>query len=183
MSSSQLTNPTKERVKGPTGRRLPSKKAAGSKGTDSSTEEEELSAVMRDFKSAARLLREAQDSEPKPVSEAEKSEALRQGTVDSADFDRAWFFRVPSFSFHTRLLDKAEVAGTRCENNNMRSSASMVEGGLVVVVGEVGERGGGGEEQGSSGRSREGSSQSPSEATKSTKRRFWRNREFNCNIL
>ena len=181
--SSQLTNPTKERVKGPSGRRLPSKKASGSKGADSSTEEEDLSAVMREFKSAARLLREAQDSEPRPSSGVEKSEALRQGTVDPADFDRAWFFRVPSFSFHTRQLDKAEVAGTRCENNNMRNSTNIVEGGLVVVVGEVGESSGGGEELGCRDRSREGSSQSTSEATKSTKRRFWKNREFNCNIL
>ena len=186
----QLSNPTKERVKGPVGRRLPTKKA---QGTRAIAEEEDVSAALREFRSAAKRVREARESDEKDEVDKkgkhEVSDMSRQGIVDPADFDRAWFFRVPSFSCHTTATSAAKGSKNEpneliCENNNMSSNnnnnnnnrdSAVVQNSTNEEVGLDG----GGPEIGS----REGSSDASEGSEKKQKRRFWKTREFNCYIL
>merc|ERR1711990_1238829 len=120
----QLSNPTKERVKGPVGRRLPTKKAQGTKAIPEE-DEEDVSAALREFRTAAKRVREARESDEKDEVDKngkhEVSDMSRQGIVDPADFDRAWFFRVPSFSCLSTTT-KSEPTELFCENNNMSSN-------------------------------------------------------------
>ena len=178
----QLSNPTKERVKGPVGRRLPTKKAQGTKAIPE--EEQDVSAALREFRSAAKRVREARESDEKDELEKtdEVSEMSRQGIVDPADFDRAWFFRVPSFSCLSTTM-KSEPTELICENNNMSSNNNNNSNRDSVVTHnstneEVGLDGGGLEIG-----SREGSSDASEGSEKKQKRRFWKSREFNCYIL
>ena len=185
----QLSNPTKERVKGPVGRRLPTKKA---QGTRAIAEEEDVSAALREFRTAAKRVREARESDEKDEVDKngkhEVSDMSRQGIVDPADFDRAWFFRVPSFSCHTTATSAAKGSKNEpteliCENNNMSSNNNNNNNRDSVFVQnstneEVGLDGGGPEIG-----SREGSSDASEGSEKKQKRRFWKTREFNCNIL
>ena len=178
----QLSNPTKERVKGPVGRRLPTKKA---QGTRAIAEEEDVSAALREFRTAAKRVREARESDEKDEVDKkgkhEVSDMSRQGIVDPADFDRAWFFRVPSFSCLSTTT-KSEPTELICENNNMSSNNNNNNRDSVVVQNSTNEEvglDGGGPEIGS----REGSSDASEGSEKKQKRRFWKTREFNCNIL
>jgi len=184
----QLSNPTKERVKGPVGRRLPTKKAQ--QATRATAEEEDVSAALREFRTAAKRVREARELDEKVEVEKknEVSDMSRQGIVDPADFDRAWFFRVPSFSCHTTATgaakgSKNEPTELVCENNNMTSNNNNNNNrDSVVVENSTNEEvalDGGGPEIGS----REGSSDASEGSEKKQKRRFWKSREFNCNIL
>ena len=181
----QLSNPTKERVKGPVGRRLPTKKAQGAKAIlEEEDEDHDVSAALREFRSAAKRVREARESDEKDELEKtdEVSEMSRQGIVDPADFDRAWFFRVPSFSCLSTTI-KSEPTELICENNNMSSNNNNNNNRDSVVTHnstneEVGLDGGGLEIG-----SREGSSDASEESEKKQKRRFWKSREFNCYIL
>jgi len=189
----QLSNPTKERVKGPIGRRLPSKKVQGTTNKAiNENEEEEVTAALREFRTAAKRVREARDldeveQEKKYGAEEKKDEVSscdmsRQGVVDPADFDRAWFFRVPSFSCHTTAgkRPKSETIDIICENNNMSTNNNNNNRDSVVVPNSTnseGELEGKEPEPGS----REGSSDVSEGSGK--KRRFWKSREFNCNIL
>jgi len=183
----QLSNPTKERVKGPVGRRLPTKKA---QTTRANAEEEDVSAALREFRTAAKRVREARESDEKKEVENKNHEVndmTRQGIVDPADFDRAWFFRVPSFSCHTTATSAAKGSKNEptelvCENNNMTSNNNNNNRDSVVVENSTNEEvalDGGGPELGS----REGSSDASEGSEKKQKRRFWKSREFNCNIL
>ena len=189
----QLSNPTKERVKGPMGRRLPSKKVqvTTNKAINEEEEKEQVTAALREFRTAAKRVREARDldevEEKKYEAEEKKDEVSscdmsRQGVVDSADFDRAWFFRVPSFSCHTTTgkRPKSETIDIICENNNMSTNNNNNNRDSVVVPNSTnseGELEGKEPEPGS----REGSSDASEGSGK--KRRFWKSREFNCNIL
>ena len=182
----QLSNPTKERVKGPVGRRLPTKKAQGSKTIP---EEEDVSAALREFRTAAKRVREAREADEKD--EVDKKDGVsdmsRQGIVDPADFDRAWFFRVPSFSCHTTTTSttakgtKSDPPELHCENNNMSSNNNNNRDSVVVHNSTNEEVGldGGGPDIGS----REGSSDASEGSEKKQKRRFWKSRDFNCYIL
>ena len=110
----QLSNPTKERVKGPVGRRLPTKKAQ--QGSKAILEEDDVSAALREFRTAAKRVREAREAEfekDELDKKDEVSDMSRQGIVDPADFDRAWFFRVPSFSCHTTPTSAAKGSNIR----------------------------------------------------------------------
>ena len=196
----QLSNPTKERVKGPVGRRLPTKKAQGVKAITEEADQDQdqdVSAALREFRTAAKRVREAReaDEKDKKYEKDEKDEKAerkhevndmsRQGIVDPADFDRAWFFRVPSFSWHNSdtttaaKRSKSDPTDVLCENNNMSNNNNNNSRDSAVVPNstneEVGPGGGDEPEIGS----REGSS----DASEGKKRRFWKNREFNCNIL
>ena len=183
----QLSNPTKERVKGPVGRRLPTKKAQGTRANP----EEDVSAALREFRTAAKRVREARELDEKDEVDKngkhEVSDMSRQGIVDPADFDRAWFFRVPSFSCHTTPTSAAKGSKNEpteliCENNNMSSNNNNNHRDSVVVQNSTNEEvelDGGGPEIGS----REGSSDASEGSEKKQKRRFWKTREFNCNIL
>jgi len=211
----QLSNPTKERVKGPMGRRLPSKKVQGTTNKAINEEEEkEVTAALREFRTAAKRVREARDldeaeekkygaeekkyeaEEKKYGAEEKKYEAeekkdevsscdmSRQGVVDPADFDRAWFFRVPSFSCHTTTgkRPKSETIDTICENNNMSTNNNNNNNNRdsVVVPNSTNSEGELESKEPEPG-SREGSSDVSEGSGK--KRRFWKSREFNCNIL
>jgi len=189
----QLSNPTKERVKGPIGRRLPTKKAQ--QGSKAILEEDDVSAALREFRTAAKRVREAREAELEK-DELEKkdevSDMSRQGIVDPADFDRAWFFRVPSFSCHITSTSTTTTKGSKneptellCENNNMSSNNNNNNNNnrdCVVVQNSTNEDvglDGGGPDIGS----REGSSDASEGSEKKQKRRFWKSREFNCYIL
>ena len=162
----QLASTTKERVKGPQGRRLPSKKAGARKEGE---DEEEVLPAIREFRTAARLVREEREQTARE--EAAASEACRQGTVDLADFDRAWFLRVPSFSYQARKRRKSQMLEARCENNNKRTSTNSSEGeGEVEKVEEDKE-----EELCSVDSSGKGN--------KKNRWRFWRSKDSNCIIL
>ena len=191
----QLSNPTKERVKGLMGRRLPSKKVQGTTNKAINEEEEgekEVTAALREFRTAAKRVREARDLDE--VEEEKKDEAVekkdevsscdmsRQGVVDPADFDRAWFFRVPSFSCHTTAgkRPKSETIDTICENNNMSTNNNNNNRDSVVVPNSTNSEGELESKEPEPG-SREGSSDASEGSGK--KRRFWKSREFNCNIL
>jgi len=188
----QLSNPTKERVKGPVGRRLPTKKAQ--QGSKAILEEDDVSAALREFRTAAKRVREAREAEfekDELDKKDEVSDMSRQGIVDPADFDRAWFFRVPSFSCHTTSTTTATTKGSKneptellCENNNMSSNNNNNNNNrdCVVVQNSTNEDvglDGGGPDIGS----REGSSDASEGSEKKQKRRFWKSREFNCYIL
>ena len=195
----QLSNPTKERVKGLVGRRLPTKKAQGVKAiTEEADQDQDVSAALREFRTAAKRVREAReaDEKDKKYEKDEKDEKAerkhevndmsRQGIVDPADFDRAWFFRVPSFSWHNSdtttaaKRSKSDPTEVLCENNNMSNNNNNNNSSRdsAVVPNSTNEEVGpdGGEPEVGS---REGSS----DASEGKKRRFWKNREFNCNIL
>jgi len=194
----QLSNPTKERVKGPMGRRLPSKKVQGTT-KEAINEEEEMTAALREFRTAAKRVREARDldeaeqekkygAEEKKYGAEEKKDEVsscdmsRQGVVDPADFDRAWFFRVPSFSCHTTAgkRPKSETIDIICENNNMSTNNNNNNRDSVVVPNSTNSEGELESKEPEPG-SREGSSDVSEGSGK--KRRFWKSREFNCNIL
>ena len=188
----QLSNPTKERVKGPMGRRLPSKKVQGTTKAINEEEEKEVTAALREFRTAAKRVREARDldeaEEKKDEAEEKKYEVSscdmsRQGVVDSADFDRAWFFRVPSFSCHTTAgkRPKSETIDILCENNNMSTNNNNNNNRDSVVVPNSTNSEGELESKEPEPGSREGSSDASEGSGK--KRRFWKSREFNCNIL
>ena len=189
----QLSNPTKERVKGPMGRRLPSKKVQGTTNKAINEEEEkEVTAALREFRTAAKRVREARDldeaeeEKKDEVSSCDMSHKLcdmsRQGVVDPADFDRAWFFRVPSFSCHTTAgkRPKSETIDIICENNNMSANNNNNNRDSVVVPNSTNSEGELDHKEPEPG-SREGSSDASEGSGK--KRRFWKSREFNCNIL
>merc|ERR1711990_554214 len=62
----QLSNPTKERVKGPVGRRLPTKKAQGVKAiTEEADQDQDVSAALREFRTAAKRVRGAREADEK----------------------------------------------------------------------------------------------------------------------
>ena len=180
----QLSNPTKERVKGPVGRRLPTKKAQGTKAIP---EEDDVSAALREFRTAAKRVREAREADEKDSVDKkdEVSDMSRQGIVDPADFDRAWFFRVPSFSWHNSdtttaaKRSKSDPTEVLCENNNMSNNNNNNNSRDSAVVPNSTN-----EEVGADGGEPEiGSREGSSDASEGKKRRFWKNREFNCNIL
>ena len=192
----QLSNPTKERVKGPVGRRLPTKKAQGVKAiTEEADQDQDVSAALREFRTAAKRVREAReaDEKDKKYEKDEKAERKhevndmsRQGIVDPADFDRAWFFRVPSFSWHNSdtttaaKRSKSDPTEVLCENNNMSNNNNNNNNNRdsAVVPNSTNE------EVGADGGEPEiGSREGSSDASEGKKRRFWKNREFNCNIL
>ena len=185
----QLSNPTKERVKGPMGRRLPSKKVQGTTNKAINEEEEkEVTAALREFRTAAKRVREARDLDEveEKKDEVSSCDMSRQGVVDPADFDRAWFFRVPSFSCHTTAgkRPKSETIDIICENNNMSTNNNNNNNnnnrGSVVVPNSTNSEGELECKEPEPG-SREGSSDVSEGSGK--KRRFWKSREFNCNIL
>ena len=182
----QLSNPTKERVKGPMGRRLPTKKVQGTtKETINEEEEKEVTAALREFRTAAKRVREARDFDEAEEKKDEVSscDMSRQGVVDPADFDRAWFFRVPSFSCHTTAgkRPKSETIDIICENNNMSTNNNNNNNRDSVVVPNSTNSEGELESKEPEPGSREGSSDVSEGSGK--KRRFWKSREFNCNIL
>ena len=173
------------------GRRLPSKKVQGI--TKAINEEEKVTAALREFRTAAKRVREARDldevEEKKDEAEEKKDEVSscdmsRQGVVDPADFDRAWFFRVPSFSCHTTAgkRPKSETIDIICENNNMSTNNNNNNNNRdsVVVPNSTNS-----ERELESKEPEPGSREGSSDVSEGSgkKRRFWKSREFNCNIL
>ena len=111
MAGENLNNPTKTRAKGPSGRKLPSRKTK--------TEEEE----------------EEEDKEndlvqTKPTLDTEKTiDSL--GKMNTEEFDRVWFIKVPSLSSLLSLQSSKESIKTSEEedpdNNNLLNNNSKFE--------------------------------------------------------
>ena len=114
MAGENLNNPTKTRAKGPSGRKLPSRK------TKTEEEEEE---------------EEEEDKESDLVQT--KVKLCREKTIDSLgkmnteEFDRVWFIKVPSLSSLLSLQSSKESIKTSEEedpdNNNLLNNNSKFE--------------------------------------------------------
>jgi len=137
-----LINPTKARVRGPPGRRLPSKKGHKSENTTSNPENadpdsdnivttSEPAASVGQHKSVPTLDIQSQSTEEESsrekhlqsdLSSVDPMRKSKFGRVDPADFDKAWFFRVPSLAGHRRKRLKNYFQENLCENNNMKES-------------------------------------------------------------
>ena len=167
------------------GRRLPTKKVQATTNKAINEEEEKVTAALREFRTAAKRVREARDLDEveEKKDEVGSCDMSRQGVVDPADFDRAWFFRVPSFSCHTTAgkRPKSETIDIICENNNMSTNNNNNNNRDSVVVPNSTNSEGELESKEPEPGSREGSSDASEGSGK--KRRFWKSREFNCNIL
>ena len=112
MTGENLNNPTKTRAKGPSGRKLPSRKTK--------TEEEEE--VEED--------KERDSVQTKPKVSTEKTiDSL--GKMNSEEFDRVWFIKVPSLSSLLSLQSSKESIQTSededPENNNLLNNNSKFD--------------------------------------------------------
>ena len=110
ISGENLNNPTKTRAKGPSGRKLPSRKTK--------TEEEEEEDKERD------------SVQTKPKVSTEKTiDSL--GKMNSEEFDRVWFIKVPSLSSLLSLQSSKESIKTSededPENNNLLNNNSKFD--------------------------------------------------------
>ena len=110
MTGENLNNPTKTRVKGPSGRKLPSRKTK--------TEEEEEEDKERDSVQA----------NPKASTDT-TTDSL--GKMNAEEFDRVWFIKVPSLSSLLSLQSSKESIKTSEEedpdNNNLLNNNSKFE--------------------------------------------------------
>ena len=113
MSGENLNNPTKTRAKGPSGRKLPSRKTK----TEEEEEEEEKD-------------KERDSVKTKPKVSTEKTiDSL--GKMNSEEFDRVWFIKVPSLSSLLSLQSSKESIKTSededPDNNNLLNNNSKFE--------------------------------------------------------
>ena len=113
MSGENLNNPTKTRAKGPSGRKLPSRKTK----TEEEEEEEEEDKEKDSFKT-------------KPKVSTEKTiDSL--GKMNSEEFDRVWFIKVPSlYSLLSLQSSKESIKTSEDEdpdNNNLLNNNSKFD--------------------------------------------------------
>ena len=114
MTGENLNNPTKTRAKGPSGRKLPTRKT---KTEDEEEEEEEEKDIVKTTLKFERTI----DS---------------LGKMNSEEFDRVWFIKVPSlsslFSFQsskesTKNSEEEDPDNSNLLNNNSKFETENVE--------------------------------------------------------
>ena len=123
-----LNNPNKSRAKGPSGRKLPTRK----KQDNEEVENKSASSPLNDsFKSKLSkcLVQKKQPLIPEKQKSSERSEEETDlniiGTLNQAEFNKVWFFRVPSTSALVSDLnckddlDLNVVSKAKTENNNV----------------------------------------------------------------
>ena len=127
MVTENLQNPNKSRVKGPSGRKLPSRKRAETE--DPPPTESSPFDVSFKNKLARCIVQKKPSSEQQPSTPSEQFVEVDLnlvGKMNQAEFNKVWFFRVPSTSClineaalslsHKRGL---EIVKTETENNNV----------------------------------------------------------------
>ena len=134
--SENLNNPNKSRVRGPSGRKLPSRKKTDN-DDDDAVETKHVSPLNDSFKNKlSKCLAQKKQSKPDPEPD-KKHEAEADlnhiGTLSQAEFNKVWFFRVPTTSdLVSDVIDDTNDTiddGDKTENNNViKSSSSDNEG-------------------------------------------------------
>ena len=100
MATDNLKNPTKTRAKGPAGRKLPSRKTK--------TEEED-----------------EREASPAPVCVPERTVELDcLGKMNSEEFDRVWFIKVPSMS--SLLSTESSSESCKAEEEEIQNNNNIV---------------------------------------------------------
>ena len=96
MVSENLNNPNKSRAKGPSGRKLPTRKRPED-AEEAAAEKPTLSPFDANFKKklAKCLIQQKKVPEPEPEIEVDINLI---GKINQAEFNKVWFFRVPSIS-------------------------------------------------------------------------------------
>ena len=96
MASENLNNPNKSRAKGPSGRKLPTRKRP-EESEEAAAEKPTLSPFDANFKKklAKCLIQQKKVPEPEPELEVDINLI---GKINQAEFNKVWFFRVPSIS-------------------------------------------------------------------------------------
>ena len=96
MVSENLNNPNKSRAKGPSGRKLPTRKRPEDT-EEAATEKQTLSPFDANFKQklAKCIIQQKKVPEPEPDFEVDINLI---GKINQAEFNKVWFFRVPSIS-------------------------------------------------------------------------------------
>ena len=127
MVTENLQNPNKSRAKGPSGRKLPSRKRAENE-EQPSTDSSPFDASFKN-KLARCIIQKKQPSEQPSTPSSEQFVEIDLnlvGKMNQAEFNKVWFFRVPSTSC---LINEAalslsqkhglEIVKTETENNNI----------------------------------------------------------------
>ena len=126
MVSENLNNPNKSRAKGPSGRKLPTRKRPEDAEEAAAAEKPTLSPFDANFKKklAKCLIQQKKVPEPEPEPEIEVDINLI-GKINQAEFNKVWFFRVPSISSLVNVgITPAQgsalkVVNDDSENNNV----------------------------------------------------------------
>ena len=127
MVSENLNNPNKSRAKGPSGRKLPTRKRPED-CEEAAAEKPTLSPFDANFKKklAKCLIQQKKVPEPEPDLEVDINLI---GKINQAEFNKVWFFRVPSISSLVNV-DKTTGQGSALEvvnddsaNNNVSESS------------------------------------------------------------
>eukprot|EP00092_Neocalanus_flemingeri_P053361 GFUD01062682.1.p1 GENE.GFUD01062682.1~~GFUD01062682.1.p1 ORF type:complete len:176 (-),score=39.23 GFUD01062682.1:93-620(-) len=145
--SDPLCNPNKLRVKGPSGRRPPSKKKPNEKEalTNGENESKAPLSISTIFSGITRNSKVSKSKEDDSISELVNSDAKNSngkrhtlGRIDAADFDKVWFFRVPTLSHQKRKKPEESCSIIIGENNNtktVRNTSTKTNDDTVISVG------------------------------------------------
>ena len=123
MVSENLNNPNKSRAKGPSGRKLPTRKRPEDT-EEAATEKPTSSPFDANFKKklAKCIIQQKRVPEPEPDFEVDINLI---GKINQAEFNKVWFFRVPSISSLVNVGitpaqgSALEVVNDDSENNNV----------------------------------------------------------------
>lgn len=127
MVSENLNNPNKSRAKGPSGRKLPTRKRP-EECEEAAAEKPTLSPFDANFKKklAKCLIQQKKVPEPEPDLEVDINLI---GKINQAEFNKVWFFRVPSISSLVNVGttpaqgSALEVVNDDTKNNNVSESS------------------------------------------------------------
>lgn len=114
-----LSNPNKSRTRGPAGRKPPSRKARPQE--DEYIENEANSLIRSVFKHTELIVR--REPNVTLTNSCPREHTNKEGKIDSADFDRVWFIRVPTHScFFTIKQNQGKFHEKVVENNNSHTN-------------------------------------------------------------
>lgn len=120
--SENLNNPNKSRAKGPSGRKLPTRKRQDNEESENKSASSPLNDSFKSKLSKC-LVQKKQPLPEKHKSLEEETDLNLIGTLNQAEFNKVWFFRVPSTSALVKDLNCKEDLDlnvvSKTENNNV----------------------------------------------------------------
>ena len=126
MVTENLQNPNKSRVKGPSGRKLPSRKRGEIEEEKSPSDSSPFDVNFKNKLARCIIQKKQPEQPPTPSDQFVEIDLNLVGKMNQAEFNKVWFFRVPSTS---SLINEAalsltqkhglEIVKTETENNNV----------------------------------------------------------------
>jgi len=114
-----LVNPNKSRARGPSGRKPPTRKIKSQYSKVNNIEPNALKVpVVKPLQLVLTRTQNKACESDTCVTKPSNGEPTNIGKIDPADFDKVWFFRVPTNSFSTRKQMQDRCEDKSHENNN-----------------------------------------------------------------